>query len=60
MSNTTAPELKPQKSIVVEDEERMGLTTNIILHEKDYELDYVNNLQSADEYLQKEKPSVLF
>ena len=60
MSNTTAPEIKTAKKVlVVEDEGEMGLLLNIILHEKDYELDYVNNLQSADEYLQKEKPSVI-
>jgi two-component system OmpR family response regulator len=60
MSNTAT--LKPSKTkkvLVVEDEGEMGLLLNIILNERDYELDYVKNLLSADEYLQKEQPSVV-
>jgi len=37
----------------------MGLLLNMMLNEKSFELDYVNNLLSADEYLQKEEPSVI-
>jgi DNA-binding response OmpR family regulator len=60
MSNTNASKNKPAKKIlVVEDEGEIGLLLNIILNEKDFELDYVNNLLSADEYLQKEEPSVI-
>jgi two-component system, OmpR family, response regulator len=60
MAKTTAPEIKTAKKVlVVEDEGEMGLLLNIILHEKDYELDYVNSLRSAEEYLQKEKPSII-
>jgi DNA-binding response OmpR family regulator len=60
MSNTTASKNKPAKKIlVVEDEGEMGLLLNMIVNEKDFELDYVSNLLSADEYLQKEEPSVI-
>ena len=60
MSNTTALKNKTAKKVlVVEDEGEMGLLLNMMLNEKNFELDYVNNLLSADEYLQKEKPSVI-
>jgi DNA-binding response OmpR family regulator len=60
MSKTTAPKNKAAKKVlVVEDEGEMGLLLNMMLNEKKFELDYVNNLESADEYLQKEEPSVL-
>ncbi|HEX6168859.1 MAG TPA: response regulator [Chitinophagaceae bacterium] len=60
MSNTTAPKNKTAKKVlVVEDEGEMGLLLNMMLNEKNFELDYVNNLVSADEYLQKEEPSVI-
>ena len=60
MSNTTAIKSKKSKKVlVVEDEGEMGLLLNIILNEKKIELDYVNNLLSADEYLQKQEPSVI-
>ena len=60
MSNVTAPSKKTAKKVlVVEDEGEIGLLLNIILNENDFELDYVKNLSSADEYLQKEQPSVI-
>jgi len=60
MSNTTPSKNKPAKKVlVVEDEGEIGLLLNMILNEKDFELDYVSNLLSADEYLQKEEPSVI-
>jgi len=60
MSNSTASKNKPAKKVlVVEDEGEMGLLLNMIVNEKDFELDYVSNLLSADEYLQKEEPSVI-
>ena len=37
----------------------MGLLLNLILSERNFELDYVNNLLAADEYLQKQQPSVI-
>ena len=60
MSNVTAPTKKAAKKVlVIEDEGEIGLLLNIILNEKDFELDYVKDLSSADEYLQKEQPSVI-
>jgi len=60
MSNTTTLKSKAiKKVLVVEDEGEMGLLLNLILSERDFELDYVNNLLSADEYLEKEQPSVI-
>ena len=60
MSNTTTLKRKTAKKIlVVEDEGEMGLLLNIILNEKNFELEYVNNLLSADEYLQKHQPSII-
>ena len=60
MSNVTAPTKKAAKKVlVVEDEGEIGLLLNIILNENDFELDYVKDLSSADEYLQKEQPSVI-
>jgi len=60
MSNLTASKNKPAKKVlVVEDEGEMGLLLNMIVNDKDFELDYVSNLLSADEYLQKEEPSVI-
>ena len=60
MSKATATKNKAAKKVlVIEDEGEMGLLLNMMLNEKNFELDYVNNLLSADEYLQKEEPSVI-
>ena len=60
MSDTTMLKHKVAKKIlVIEDEGEMGLLLNLILNERNFELDYVNNLLSADEYLQKGQPSVI-
>ena len=60
MSNITAPKNKSAKKVlVVEDEGEIGLLLNMILNEKNLELDYVKDLVSADEYLKKEEPSVI-
>lgn len=48
-----------KKVLVVEDEGEMGLVLDMILNERQFKLDYVNNLLSADEYLQKQKPSLI-
>ena len=60
MSNTTTLKRNlTKKVLVVEDEGEMGLLLNLILSERNFELDYVNNLLSADEYLQQQQPSVI-
>jgi DNA-binding response OmpR family regulator len=42
MSKTSAPKSKVTKKVlVVEDEGEMGLLLNMMLNEKDFELDYV-------------------
>ena len=60
MSNTTKLKRKVAKKIlVVEDEGEMRLVLDMILNERKFQLDYVNNLLSAEEYLQKQEPSVI-
>ena len=60
MSNTSTLKCNVMKKIlVVEDEGEMGLVLEMVLNEKNFELDYVNNLLSADEYLQQQEPSVI-
>jgi DNA-binding response OmpR family regulator len=50
---------KPSKVLIVEDEGDMCLLLNIMLNGKEMELDHVKSLASAEEYLQKEQPSVV-
>lgn len=60
MPNTT--KLKHEvikKVLVVEDEGEMNLILDMVLNEREFQLDYVNNLLAADEYLQQHKPSVI-
>lgn len=60
MSSASKPKSRSVKKIlVVEDESEIGLTLNLVLSERDLEMDYVNTLLAADEYLQKNKPSVI-
>jgi DNA-binding response OmpR family regulator len=60
MSNTTRLKRKGAKKIlVVEDEGQVGLVLDMVLEERKFQLDYVNNLLSADEYLQKQEPSAI-
>ena len=60
MPNTTTLQKKTvRKALVVEDEGEMGLLLNLFLDEKDFELDYVKNLLSAEEYLQNEQPAIV-
>jgi DNA-binding response OmpR family regulator len=48
-----------KKLLVVEDEGQIGLVLNMILSERNFDLDYVNSLLSAQEYLEKNKPSLV-
>lgn len=45
--------------LVVEDQGEMCLVLDMILSDRNLEVDYVNNLLAADEYLEKNKPSVI-
>jgi DNA-binding response OmpR family regulator len=57
---TTTPQSKTAKKVlIVEDEGDMCLLLNILLNGKEIELDHVNNLLDASEYLKKEQPSVI-
>jgi DNA-binding NtrC family response regulator len=57
---TVTKKEKAKKMLVVEDQGEMCLILDLILSERKFEPDYVNNLLDADEYLQKNKPSVIF
>lgn len=59
MTNTTSPKTETKKVLIVEDEGDMCLLLNILLNGEEMELDHVQNLLAADEYLQKEQPSVI-
>lgn len=60
MSNVTMTKTKrAKKMLVVEDQGEMCLVLGLILSDRKFEMDYVNNLLDADEYLQKNKPAVI-
>jgi two-component system, OmpR family, response regulator len=60
MPNTATVKHKlGKKVLVVEDEGEMGLVLNMIFSERKFQLDYVNNLLSAEEYLQQQEPSLI-
>jgi len=60
MTKTTKPKTGvTNKILVVDDDGQMGLVLNMVLHESRFELDYVNDLLSADEYLKKQQPLVV-
>jgi len=48
-----------KKVLVIEDEGETALALDMILNERNFQLDYVNNLLSADEYLLKHSPSLI-
>ena len=57
---TVTKKEKAKKMLVVEDQGETCLLLDLILSERKFESDYVNNLLDADEYLQKNKPSLIF
>ncbi len=59
VSATKAKTELANKVLVIEDEGQIGLILNMILADRELELDYVNNLFDASEYLEKTKPSVI-
>ncbi len=60
MNNPTKPSpKKAKKLLVVEDEGELSLALNLVLSGRELDLDYVNTLLSADEYLQKNQPSII-
>ena len=61
MRNMTVTKTKKaKKMLVVEDQGEMCLILDLILSDRKFESEYVNNLLDADEYLQKNKPSLIF
>lgn len=60
MTNTKTQDTNiPKKVLLVEDEGEMGLVLNMILSEKNIQVDYVDCLLSAEEYLREHQPSVV-
>jgi DNA-binding NtrC family response regulator len=60
MTTAIKPKRKVTKKVlVVEDEGEMRLVLDMVLHDKKIELDFVNSLLAAGEYLQKQKPSLI-
>ena len=60
MPNVTMAKTKrAKKMLVVEDQGETCLLLDLILSDRKFEMDYVNNLLDADEYLQKNKPSLI-
>lgn len=60
MSNVTmAKTRRAKKMLVVEDQGETCLILGLILSDRKFEMDYVNNLLDADEYLKRNKPSVI-
>ena len=50
---------RAKKLLVVEDQGETCLILGLILSDRKFELDYVNNLLDADEYLGKNNPSMI-
>lgn len=48
-----------KKILIVDDEGQIGLVLNMILADRDLDLDYVSSLLDAEEYLEKNSPSVI-
>jgi DNA-binding NtrC family response regulator len=48
-----------QKILIIEDEGEMCLVLNILLSDEDVELEHLNNLSAATEYLEKAQPSLI-
>jgi DNA-binding response OmpR family regulator len=48
-----------QKILIIEDEGEMCLLLNILLSNEDFELEHVQNLSAASEYLANQQPSLI-
>jgi len=60
MASTSRTKTKLAKKIlVVEDEGQIGLALDMVLSERNFELDYVNSLLTAGEYLEKNTPPIV-
>ena len=60
MTKTAVLKSKSAKKILaVDDDGEIGLVLEMILKDKELELDYVDSILSAGEYLEKHKPSLI-
>jgi len=59
MTDTTLQAKDLKKVLIIEDEGDMCLLLNILLNGKEMELDHVQNLVAAEQYLLEEQPSVV-
>ena len=59
MSKTAVETRTSQKILIVEDEGEMCLVLNILLSDEDIELEHVQNILAAEEYLAEELPSLI-
>ena len=60
MMSTTKPKSKLAKKIlIVEDEGQIGLALDMILSDRNFQVDYASSLLAASEYLEKNKPTVV-
>jgi two-component system, OmpR family, response regulator len=58
-SDTASKNKQPKKIFIVDDEGDMCLLLNIMLQEKEIKLDHAKTIADAQEYLSREKPSVV-
>jgi len=59
MTHATLQPQTAQKILIIEDEGEMCLVLNILLKDQDIELDHVQDLSSAEEYLSRLQPSII-
>ncbi len=59
MTNPTVQIKTEQKILIIEDEGEMCLVLNILLNDEEIELEHVQSLSAAAEYLSKERPSLI-
>jgi len=60
MANTAVLKKNATKKILaIDDDGEIGIVLDMILDPNEFELDYVNSILSADEYLEKHKPAVI-
>lgn len=59
MTDTTLQNSSTKKVLIIEDEGEMCLLLNILLDDKSMEIDHVQTLSKAEEYLLREKPSLI-
>ncbi|AXY74974.1 response regulator [Paraflavitalea soli] len=59
MTANTTQDNKVKKALIIEDEGDMCLLLNILLDGKGMEVDHVQSLSAAEEYLLQEKPAII-